>query len=115
MMMRAKKIAAKLDMLRQPALASVSGMEQQKFGRRRHLAFEETPLEWVQGHGSIGARDQHHAVRLSEAETRPSAIGLIALIEHHIMFGFEPVEPLGRFVAGGAVEHRSLGAHLHQY
>ena len=115
MMMRTKEIVAKLDMLRQTAWACIFGMEQQKLGRGRHLAFEKAPLEWVQRHGFIGAREQQDPIGLTETETRPGAVGLIALVENDVVLGFEPIEPVRRFVAGRTVEHRSLGAHLHHY
>ncbi len=115
MMMCAKKIVAKLDMLRQPAWSCVSGMEQQELGRGRHLAFEKAPLERMQRNTLVGACDQHDAIGLTQAEIRPGAVGLIALIEDHVMFGFETIEPVRRFVAGRTVEHRGLGAHIDQY
>ena len=98
MVMRAEKIAAEFDML--AAVRACDGppwMHQQQFRRRGHLALEKTPLEGMQRQALVGARDQQNAVGLAQAELRPGAVGLIALIEDDVVFGFEAVEPFGGF------------------
>jgi len=112
-MMGAEEIASELDVLRQ-AGPSAAGMQQQQLGLSAHFAIEETALERMERQFFVGARDQQHAVRLAQAEARPGAVRLVTLIEDHVVFGFEAIEPFRGFVAGRGIEDSRFGAHLDQ-
>ena len=100
-------------MLRQPGLGA-GRMQQQQSRQAAGALFKGRQVQRALRQRLIGARQQENPVGLAQALMRPGAVGQIAAIEHHVMGGFEIVEPVGALLGGHDIQHRSARSHFAQ-